>query len=259
MKFKRIMAVTLAAMTIAGTSVMALPVSAASSSTSVSTSTKAKSTKYADSTYKTKLNQAKQTIAYKKAKTNMQRVALIANSQANLIFSSFGKASEAYDVINVEWCGTFVKWCLKQGGYTPLKYGITADPETLGVPASKTVLTYYGTKRLSNMCFFSKSYVKGIKASNKNVPTAKINYKKGGILCFGFTYDPIDANKKIYYFAHCGIITTVSTYGDKKVVGYVCGNEGNNNKTVYHTFTINTKTGKVSGLKDRIIMSYSEY
>ena len=258
MKFKRIMAVTLAAMTIAGTSVMALPVSAASSSSTSATSTKAKSTKYADSTYKTKLNQAKQTTAYKKAKTNMQRVALIANSQANLTFSSYEKAAKAYGV-NGEWSGAFVKWCLKQGGYTPLKNLLYADPESLGVPANKTVFTYYGTKRLTDGACFSKSYIKGVKASNKNVPTAKINYKKGGILCFGFTYDPIDANKKLYYFAHCGIITTVSTYGDKKVVGYVCGNEGNNNKTVYHTFTINTKTGKVSGLGSRIIMSYSEY
>ena len=78
-------------------------------------------------------------------------------------------------------------------------------------------------------------------------------------VCFGFTCAPIDANKKLYYFAHCGIITNVSIYGDTKVVGYVCGNEKNDNETVYNTFTINTKTGKVSGLKDRIIMSYFEY
>lgn len=56
-----------------------------------------------------------------------------------------------------------------------------------------------------------------------------------------------------------GINTNVSTYGDTKVVCYVCGNEKNGSETVYNTFTINTKTGKVLGSKDRIIMSYFEY
>ena len=259
LKLKRILVVVLATMTIAGTSVMALPVSAASSSTSA-TSAKVTSKDYADDTYKTKADKAKKTTAYKKAKTNMRKVGIIAESQANLEFSSIRFAAEAYSnrFDYIDWCGYFIQWCFKQAGYKPLKTGVSSDPESLGMAANKTYFTVNGTIRLSANCPFDKSFVKNV--TKKNIAVKNIPFKVGGLLSFGNTNRLMGytkAGKPIYYFSLPAIVTSVSTYGDTKVIGYVYGDS--NTCTRYKTFTINTKTGKVSGLGDRIIMSYSEY
>lgn len=260
LKFKRILAATLAAMTIAGTSAMALPVYAVSGGTSINASTKNSTqlTKYAEYTYMQKLNKAKKTTAYKNAKTKMQRAAIIADSQKNLTFSDEYAASEAYGVpYKCAWTAVFVKWCIKQSGYKLSSNSLFADPESIGVPANKTVLTYFGTQRLTYNPIFSQEYEKGIKKSNKNVATSKIKYKEGGIICFGTKMN--DGSGK-YYFSFCGVVTSVSTYGDTKVIGYVMGDCGSKeSQTAFRTFTVNTKTGKVNGLGGCVIMSYSEY
>ena len=261
MKFKRILAATLAAMTIAGTSAMALPVYAVSGGTSINASTKNSTqlTKYAEYTYMQKLNKAKKTTAYKNAKTKMQRAAIIADSQKKLTFGDAYAASKAYGVqYKCAWTAIFVRWCIEQSGYKiPIRGSFFAEPESIGVPANKTVLTYFGTQRLTYNPIFSQEYENGIKKSNKNVATSKIKYKEGGIICFGTKMN--DGSGK-YYFSFCGVVTSVSTYGDTKVIGYVMGDCGNkDNQTAFRTFTVNTKNGKVNGLGGCVIMSYSEY